>query len=194
MSKLLSAFLILAFLVPVEAGTKLTTTWKDPSVAKTNFSKVVMVFIHKDAELRRRVEGGLARRVPRSVAANTLVPDAELQDREAVKGRLSSNGVDAAIVVRLVDLKREKVVSQGESWDVLVPTMWDGWNGFQTVNTATYMYEERLVTLEIVLYSVATAKPIWAGRLTSHNPKHLKELLDDVVKAGSAELKKQKLI
>jgi hypothetical protein len=195
MNKLLLPLLILTFLVPAVAGDKLTTTWRDPAITKTNFSKVVMTFISKDADLRRRVEGGLVRRVPRSVAANTLVPDAELQDREAVQARLKSNGADAVIVVRLVDMKRETIVSQGSSWDVMVPTMWDSWNtGWTTVNTASYAYEEKLVTLEIVLYSVATAKAVWAGRLKATNPKNLKDLLDDLVKAGSEELKKQKLI
>lgn len=196
MYKLLSPFLLLAFLVPAVAGTKLTTTWRDPSVTTTNFSKVIVAFISKDADLRRRVEGGLARRIPRLVPANTLVPDGELKDTAAVRARLSSSGVDAAIVVRLVDMKRETIASQGQSWDVLVPTLWDGgWNfGSTTVNTATYVYEEKLVTLEITLYSVATAKPVWAGRLKATNPKSLKALLDDLVKAGSAELRKQKLI
>jgi hypothetical protein len=180
---------------PVAGGAKLTTTWKDPSVIKTNFSKVVMTFISKDADLRRRVEGGLVRRIPRSVAANTMVPDGELQDREAVQKRLSSNGVDGAIVVRLVDLKREKIVTQGKSWDVMVPMMWDSWySSWTTVNTASYVYEEKLVTIDITLYAVATAKPVWAGRLTATNPKNLKALLDDLVEAGSKELHKQKLI
>src|SRR6185295_50894 len=141
MYKLLSPVLILTIVVPAVAGNKLTSTWRDPAVTKTNFSKVVMLFVSKDAELRKRVEGGLARRIPRSVAANTVVPDAELQDRAAVQARLSSNGIDAAIVVRLVDLKREKIISQGQSWDVMVPTMtmWDGWStDWTTVNTATY--------------------------------------------------------
>jgi hypothetical protein len=56
------------------------------------------------------------------------------------------------------------------------------------------VYQEKIVTVDIILYSVATAKPVWAGRLKSTNPKFLKGLLDDLVKAGSEELKKQKLI
>lgn len=197
MYQLLSAFLLAALLAHSAAGadTKLTTTWKDPSVAKIDYSKVVVAFISSDADLRRRVEGGLARRIPRSVAANTIVPDGELKDREAVKARLLSNAVDAAIVVRLVDLKREMVISQGESWYVGLPTFWDTWDtNWMTVHTANYAYEEKIVTADIILYSVATAKPVWVGRLKSTNPKFLKNLLDDLVKAGSAELKKQKLI
>lgn len=197
MYQLLAMLLLVALLAPsgAFAGAKLTTTWRDPGVTKLNFSKVVVAFISNDADLRHRVEGGLARRIPRSVAANTLVPDGELKDREAVKARLLSNSVDGAIVVRLVDLKRDMVVSQGESWYVAAPGFWDTWDtNWLTVHTANYAYEEKIVTADIILYSVATAKPIWVGRLKSTNPKFLKGLLDDLVKAGSAELKKQKLI
>ena len=196
MYKLASALLLFALLVtPAARAADLSTTWRDPSVTTINFSKVVVAFISKDADLRRRVEGGLARRIPRSVAANTIVPDGELTDREAVKARLLANAVDGAIVVRLVDLKRETVVSQGESWYVGVPTFWDTWDtNWMTVNTASYVYENKVVTADIILYSVATAKPVWVGRLKATNPKFLKGLLDDLVKAGAKELRKQKLI
>ena len=197
MYKLASALLLVALLVTpaVRADADLSTTWRDPSVTTINFSKVVVAFISKDADLRRRVEGGLARRIPRSVAANTIVPDGELKDREAVKARLLAAAVDGAIVVRLVDLKRETVVSQGESWYVGVPTFWDTWDtNWITVNTASYVYENKVVTADIILYSVATAKPVWVGRLKATNPKFLKGLLDDLVKAGAKELRKQKLI
>ena len=197
MSKILSALLLLVLLVApaARADANLTTTWRDPSVTTLNFSKIVVAFISSDADLRRRVEGGLARRIPRSVAANTIVSDGELKDREAVKAKLLANAIDAAIVVRLVDLKRDTVVSQGESWYVGVPTFWDTWDtNWMTVNTASYAYENKVVTADIILYSVATAKPIWAGRLKATNPKFLKGLLDDLVKAGSKELRKQKLI
>ena len=123
----------------VGADTKLTTTWRDPQVSSVNFSKIVVAFISKDADLRRRVEGGLARRIPRSVVANTLVTDDELKDREAVKARLLSNGIDGAIVVRLVDMKRETIVSQGDSWTVGLPSFWDTWDAnWITINTASY--------------------------------------------------------
>lgn len=197
MHQLLSALFLSVLLASAGAGadTKLTTSWKDPSVTKLNFSKIVVAFVSNDADLRRRVEGGLARRIPRSVAANTIVPDDELKDRDAVKARLVSNAVDAAIVVRLVDFKRETIVSQGDTWYVGVPGFWDTWDSnWLTVHTANYAYEEKIVTADIILYSVATAKPVWAGRLKATNPKFLKNLLDDLVKAGSAELKKQKLI
>src|SRR5262249_48615439 len=106
MHKFLRAILIASLVTaPASGGTKLTTSWKDPNVGKLNFNKVVVTFLSKDDDLRRRVEGGLARRIPRSVAANTIVTDGELKDREAIKAHLVSNGADVAIVVRLLDTK-----------------------------------------------------------------------------------------
>jgi hypothetical protein len=196
MLRFLRAILIASLVTAPAAGsTKLTTTWKDPNVGKLNFSKIVVTFLSKDDDLRRRVEGGLARRIPRSVAANTIVADGELKDREAIKAHLVKNAVDGAIVVRLVDMKSDWVVSEGQQWYASLPSYWDSWDSnWLSVHTASYAYQEKIVIADIILYSVATAKPVWIGRLKSTNPKFLKNLLDDLVKEGSQELKKQKLI
>jgi len=196
MHKFLTALIIASLVAaPAAGGTKMTTTWKDPNVGKLNFSKIVVTFLSKDDDLRRRVEGGLARRIPRSVPANTIVTDGELKDREAIKAHLVSNAVDGAIVVRLVDMKSDWVVSEGQQWYASLPGYWDSWDSnWLSVHTASYAYQEKLVIADIILYSVATAKPVWSGRLKSTNPKFLKNLLDDLVKEGSQELKKQKLI
>jgi len=196
MHKFLRAILIASLVTATAAGgTKLTTSWKDPNVGKLNFSKIVVTFLSKDDDLRRRVEGGLARRIPRSVAANTIVTDGELKDRESIKAHLVSNGVDGAVVVRLVDNKSDWIVTEGQTWYASLPSYWDSWDSnWLSVHTASYAYREQIVIADIILYSVATAKPVWIGRLKSTNPKFLKNLLDDLVKEGAQELKKQKLI
>ena len=192
---LLMSLLVLLAARAVDADSKLTTSWRDPSVTRLNFTKIVVAFTSNDTDLRRRVEGGLARRIPRSVAANTIVTDEQLKDREAVKAQLQANAVDGAIVVRLVDFKRDTIVAQGETWYVGLPNFWDTWDTlWMPVNTASYAYENKIVTADIILYSVATAKPVWVGRLKSTNPKFLKGLLDELVEAGAKELRKQKLI
>jgi hypothetical protein len=197
MYKTFGSILMAALLTaPVtNASTKLTTTWRDPNVGKVNFSKIVVTFLSKDDDLRSRVEGGLARRIPRSVAANTIVSNEDLKDRETIKAHLQKNGVDGAIVVRLVDFKKDWVVSEGQTWYASLPSYWDSWDAnWLPVHTASYAYQEKVVTADIILYSVATAKPVWTGRLKSTNPKFLKNLLDDLVKEGAEELKKQGLI
>ena len=114
---------LLAVTVTGAADTKLSTTWRDPGVTTTNFSKIVMAFITSDADLRRRIEDGLVRRTQRSVAAYTLRAGRREAGPEALKAHLAKNGVDAAIVVRLVELEKDMVISTGESWNVGLPTL-----------------------------------------------------------------------
>ncbi len=69
------------------------------------------------------------------------------------------------------------MISTGESWNVGLPTFWDMWGTWgtvMTISTATYMKENKIITADIILYSVATGKPIWAGRLKETNPKSLR--------------------
>lgn len=179
---------------PFVWGTKLVTTWKDPQVTALSFNKIAVAFLGSDADLRTRVEDGLARRIKRSVAAHTFVPDSELRDREAVKNRLSSNGVDGALVVRLLDIDKDLTLTQGPTMYMGYPMFWDAWDSFWYSSTPLYAIEKKVVTVEIILYSVTTAKPIWAGQMKSTNEKSLRVLLDNLVKSGAEELRKQKLI
>jgi hypothetical protein len=190
-----SVLLVAVFIVSAaEAGVKVLTTWKDPRISAPNFTKIAIAFPTSDTSLRQRVESGLARRIPRSVAAYTIVPDELVGgDREAIKARLAANQVDGLVLLRLMDVKEESLVSFGETASVY-PSVWDAWAMPINVNTATYATTLRTILADLAIFSVSTGKPIWIGRMKSTDPKYLKELLDDLVKAGSSELKKQKLI
>src|SRR5215471_16882435 len=102
LSACLVVFVLLAGSI-AEAGVKVVTTWKDPAAGAPKFSKIVIAFPTTNTSLRQRVESGLARRIPRSVAAHTFVPDSELGDHDAIKNRLASNQVDGVILLKLLD-------------------------------------------------------------------------------------------
>jgi hypothetical protein len=195
MRKFLTSILLLAFFLgsAAEAGVKVTTTWKDPRISAPNFTKIAIAFPTSDTSLRERVESGLARRIPRSVAAHTFVPDNEIGDRDAIKARMAANQVDGVVLLRLLDVKEESLVAFGETATVY-PSVWDAWAMPLNVSTATYATTLRTILADLAIFSVSTGKPIWIGRMKSTDPKYLKELLDDLIKAGSSELKKQKLI
>jgi hypothetical protein len=189
------AALVLAVVTAFGADTKLTTTFRDPKVGKLAYSKIAVAYISPDADLRRRVEDGLARRVRNSVAARTLVPDAEMKDRAAVAERLKSNGVDGVIVVRLVAFDREVDSTPGQLTFVTYPDLWDTWgSSWALVETPGYATMTKTITADIAVFDVATTKAVWSGRLKSVDPKSLRTLLDALVSEGAAELKKQKLL
>ena len=200
MNKFAIRVLLLAFLatsVTSAVDTKFSTTFRDKAITTANFNKVVVAFITSDTDLRHRIEDGLVRRTKRCVAAYSLVPE-EMKDREALRAHLAKSGVDAALVVRVLEHETEKVVISGTSMDVMVPSFYDYWGSWggniMTITQSGLIKENRLVIAEIILYSVATGKPIWVGELKETNPKSLRVLLDDLVKAGADELKKQKLL
>lgn len=178
------------------SDTKLTTKWRDTNAKAADFTKVVVAFVNSDPDLRRRVEDGLVRRTRRAVAAYSVVPYPQME-REALKAHLKASGIDAAIVVTLISVEKDMVISSGDSWQVMVPSFyagWDSWGTVMTVRTASYSHEDKIVTADIVLYSVATGEPVWIGRFKDSNPKSLRVVLDDLVKAGTDELRKQKLL
>ena len=76
----LSFFVVSAIIFASTArasDTKLVRSWKDPQVSSVKFTKVVVALVSPDTDLRRRVEGGLARRVRGGVAAHSLIPEGE---------------------------------------------------------------------------------------------------------------------
>jgi hypothetical protein len=194
LSLILVLWLAFVSATPAVWGTKLVTTWKDPEATKLSFNKIAVAFMGSDADLRNRVEDGLARRIRRSVTARSFVPDSELRDREAVRTRLTSNSVDGVLVVRLLDIDKSVTLTEGPTTYTGYPMFWDAWDTFWSASTPIYAIERKVITVEIVLYSVTTAKPIWAGQMKSTNEKSLRVLLDNLVKNGAEELRKQKLI
>ena len=195
MRKLSIPFILLTILIGTAwSSTKVVTTWKDPNIPKPTFNKIAIAFPHKDPSLRQRVEDGIVRRMSRpGVATHTFVSDTDLTDRETLKARLASNGVDGLVLLRLLNVDEDKIVALGDTRSVY-PSLWDACADPLNITTASYSYTSRIVTADLTIYSVATAKPVWIGRIKSTDPKHLKGLLDELVKASASELKKQKLI
>ena len=176
------------------AGVKLTTTAKSPAATGVAFKKILIVLLDKDNDLRRRAEGGLARRIPNSVAASQLMPDVDLHNRDAVMSAIKTNGVDGVIVLRNVMMGRDYAITPGTAYVALYPDMWDYWGGtWAVIESPGYAIQSTSVSADIAIFSISDEKMVWAGRMTSTDPKSLRDLLDDLVKVGRNELKKQKI-
>ena len=181
---------------PVAASdTKLVTTSKNPAAKPAAFSKVVVVVASKDADLRRRAEGGLARRVRNGVAAVTIMPDVSLDDREAIKAGIKASGADGVLLVRPLSLTEDVTMEASEQYLVEYPSLWSYWdNNYMVVTRPGAVTIEKVYTLEIAIFSVANEQIVWAGRMKTTNPKSLRVFLDEMVEMGSKELKKQGLV
>lgn len=198
MRRMLSVLALTACFVTTSAfasDSKLVTTSKNPSAKPAAFSKIVVVVASKDADLRRRAEGGLARRVRNAVAATTIMPNVALEDREGIKAAIKASGADGVLLVRPLSITEDVNMEASEQYIVEYPSLWSYWDtNWMVVTRPGAVTIEKVVTLEIAIFSVASEQIVWAGRMKTTNPKSLREFLDEMVEMGSKELKKQGLV
>jgi len=175
------------------AATRVTSTWRDPAVGPVQFRKVVGIALSQDTTLRRIAEDEFVRAVGPSVAiaGYSVVDDSDLQDREAVKQRVEAAGADGVVVFRLVGVEEQ------ERW--VPPTTygsaWGYWGiAAPMVYEPGYLTTDRIVQVEANAYEVGGARLIWSARSETFNPSNANQLVDEVVNAMVAEMRKTGLL
>jgi hypothetical protein len=178
----------------VARPTKVTTDWKDPAPRAMRFQKVAAFFPQEDPKLRRQVEDRLAGRLPNTVASYTFIPDERLAavDTQAIQSALSDAGFDGVLVLRLVNV---------ESQSAGIPTASETTPGEdlaaylrRTPRAALKPGQQTVITMESRAYSVPGGKLVWVGHSRSFNPVSLGELVNMVVDASVAEVRRQGLL
>jgi hypothetical protein len=175
------------------AATRVTSTWRDPAVGPVQFRKVVGIALSQDTTLRRIAEDEFVRAVGPEigVAGYSVVEDDALRDREAVKQRVEAAGADGVVVFRLVGVEEQ------ERW--VPPTTygsaWGYWGiAAPMVYEPGYLTTDRIVQVEANAYEVAGARLLWSARSETFNPSNANQLVEEVVTAMVAELRKEKLL
>lgn len=175
------------------ASTHVTSTWRDPAVGPVQFRKLVGIALSQDTTLRRIAEDEFVRAVGPgiAVAGYSIVDDSDLRDREAVKQRVEAAGADGVVVFRLVGVEHQ------ERW--VPPTTygsaWGYWGmAAPMVYEPGYLTTDQIVQVEANMYEVAGARLIWSARSETFNPSNANQLVDEVVNAMVAEMRKAKLV
>ena len=175
------------------ASNTFISTWKSPGAGPLNFAgrKVAALVIVDDDSLRMSAEEALAREVtargPIGVAAHRLIPREELTDKDKARAWFEKAGIEGVVVMRLVGADTQKVYSS------VVWTSgyyYDAWNYYGYAWAAPYPIggarNETTITVETLLYDLASAKLMWAGVSRTTDPKDvgsfIKALAVDVVK------------
>jgi hypothetical protein len=178
-------------LVGCANATKLSTTWKDPSVnGPLSFKKVVVVVLNSTPGERRAQEDELVSQIRKTeaVPSYVLVSDSELMNRETVKRKIIESGADGAAVLRLVDARNELEYIPGTT------SYWNGSTGYAVYqNTGRYV-SNRIIRAEVSLYSVPDGKLLWAGSSTTSNPENAKDFAMQVARAAGTELRERGLL
>jgi hypothetical protein len=169
------------------------TTWKAPGAEMLNFAgrKVAAVLIIDDNNLRVSAEEALAREVTArgsvGVPAYRIIPREELANKDAAKGWFERAGVQGLVVLRLVETEKQKVYSSSLWVSGYYGNAWDYWGyGWGSVYPIGKAREQRIITVETLLYDLSKGTPIWAAVTRTTDPKdvqaYVKELAIDVIK------------
>lgn len=207
-SNLLVLAAVLAFGVsqPVfskSTGTKLLSSWSDPSSPYITGKKVLVVFIDSDMDKRKAVETEMAKYIPDAVLGYTLLPDQSmLQDNEATRFQLKRNGIEYVVALRYdgtvpqFDAKKTEVYKDQSDFGS-VAGMYGYWNnGWRTAykEESITKSNKTIVQVETKVFDALTDKLVWSSKSQTVNPQNADEAVGGVIRANADAMKKSGLI
>jgi hypothetical protein len=202
MRRLISTLVLATLLVgAVAAQARFTSTWKAPGAQGMSFAgkKVVGLIVHDDMNLRQSAEEALARELTnrglQGVAAYRLIPKEEIRDPKLVKAWFERAGAAGVVMMRLIDLTKEKIPSAVVWQSASYYNLWSyypySWGAVYEIVPAR---TEVKFIVETIIFDVAAGHMVWAGTSESTNPKGAQTLVKDIVAAAGAEMKKDGLV
>ena len=195
--RLIRSIVCLTLLAACAPTTEVLNSWADPSAGQVRFKKVLNVCACKDEAMRRTVEDQLSKRITGSTASYTVLSENDLQDREAAKAKVLAGGYDGAVVMVLVSVDRTQTYVPGSAYAVPAPytSMWGGWGyGWSTYYDPGYVDTDQLVDFNTNVYQVQGEKLIWASRTQTTDPTSVGSMVDEIISANIAEMKRQKVL
>lgn len=184
------------FLVGCEKS-RLIHSWTAPDAAGYHFNKPLAVAVIDNDQLRSTAEEAIVRNIinVQAYPSYIVLREGELDDIESTKKRLSRDGYDGAIVLRLVNLEDKVNYVQA----ALPAPYYDYWTYYnwawaRTAYSPVYVQKERIVQIETTLFSIEDDKLLWIGVSESKNPESVSSLIDEIASVIGKELRKKGIV
>ena len=211
MKKGLIASLVLLLLAGCATShhTELLSVSRDKS-STGGFSKVFVMAVNDDGDVRKQVEGIVAESLKKQgaevvIASEAMPGDIESLGKTEIRARaekaVKESGADSALVLLLVkDEVREQYV---EPVAVASPTptapVYMGFGpyvGYQydTVMTPGYFSKQRELFVQSSLYDANTGQPVWRAQSKTIDPTGLQESVTEFSDVLSARLKQDGML
>ncbi len=177
------------------SSNRLVSSWKDPSVKKLAFQRIVTIALTEDGPTRRAAEKEMAAIIgPKAVPSSQVIPDADIRDADKVRAKLTAEGFDGAITMRLVDATT-KVKSTRDPVPTAYYEVW-GYYRFAWVadRPPDYLTAEQKLQIECNIYSLQTGKLLWTGTSEVMQPHLVETAVQDVADLVRRRLKSEGLI
>jgi hypothetical protein len=178
---------------------EVTTTWAGSGKSPIAFRHVVAVFASSNEPLRYAMENRLVGQFPNGEASYRALRSVDLDDPAAVRRALDAKAFDSAIIMSVVLADKRAF-----SFTAAVPaahhpfpaTMFaDQWQrAWDPPFDPAFVPPNRLVAIELQIYSLTDDRLIWAGRGDPGDVKTLRSLGNAAVANLARELAREGLI
>jgi len=195
--RILLVSVAVAIAIACGTATKLTAVWKAPEAAGTRFKKVIVAAQTKDQASRRSMESHLVSRIANSTASYEVLTEDETRDVNRAKAKISAAAFDGAVIVGYVGTDKQTTYVPGTTWWGPAPygSMYGYWGyGWGAVYDPGYLQTDTIISLESLVYDVPKDKLIWASKSETTNPTSMQNLVNSLIDATVAEMKKQKVL
>jgi hypothetical protein len=165
--------------------------------------KVAALVLGADPAVRQGAEDVLAQELTRlgaqGLPAYSIVPKELMGDKEQARRLIEQAGIAAVVSMRVVE-KADDISSTPPSVYYGAPyyaTFWsDGYYGYTAnlvLNTG-YVRMDSVVSVELLVHSLAQDKLVWAGRSSTTNPRDVGKFVRELTGRLAGEMKKAGLI
>ncbi len=184
------------------ASTSIRDSWVAPDLQPPlDFDKAIIVFMDPNEATRRAAEDALVERIgsDRAVASHTMFTAQEVQNAQdneaAVRREVQDAGVDAAIVMRMVNEQQKLSYTPGMSY----PSYYGGFYGFYGYGwgmaySPGYLRTDTIVSVETNVYDLDGDELIWAGVTETFNPNEVSQMVNEIANAVSKDLRNRGLL
>ena len=191
--QLLTVTIALATALSAGADNEFLSTWKAPGAGPIDFTgrRVVAVLIADDMSVRVAAEEALAREViargAKGIAAYRTIPKELFTDKEAAKAWFEKTNTEGLVILRVVQTETQKVYSSAMWVSGYYGYAYDYWGyGWANVYPMGKAREQRVLTVETLLYDLSKGTPVWAAVTRTTDPKNVQEyvkaLAGDIIK------------
>jgi hypothetical protein len=177
-------------------STQITSSWSQPNktVVLDNLHRVLVVAMFKTEVNRRRAEDQMIGYLNGKgvVSYNYLDANFNKQNEDAIRKKIKTDGFDAAVTMRLMNVDKENVYTPGIT--STYPLGYRNFSGYYYrawgfSETPRYYTTSKTYTVEVNVFSIKEEKIVWTGITQSIDPKGINKMTAEIVKVIYKKMK-----
>jgi len=196
MKKILVSVLTLCLIIQLSSCSSVTQingSWKKPGTTAQKYTKIAVIGISSDVVKRSTIENAIASNLRRAginaVSGTNILPDnfidadhngkVDNKNADALKAKLTEQGVDGIFTVSLEDVKKSTQYVPGTSYYTpyagFYPFYNYYWSTYENVYSPGYYVQTTNIFMTSNFYNLSSGQLLWSAQSETYDPQSLKD-------------------